>query len=199
MDVADLLKRLVKYRFLEQKNDTYRFKYGYMYYYFAGSYITQKLPPEMRPEVIKEVFLNINKDLNYNIALFLAYSLSIEFEILPVIKNLEDELLANYNDFKYEKLRDVIEKWSGNIEENDIKKQTTRVMENIKGLLESENLTMANIIKTTCFLTDMANFAAFNEVYANYFPENPPARSTVAIKALPKDALVEVEIIAVIS
>ena len=88
---------------------------------------------------------------------------------------------------------------SGNMAENDIKKQTERVMENIKGLLESENLTMANIIKTTCLLTDMANFAAFNEVYANYFPENPPARSTVAIKALPKDALVEVEIIAVIS
>ncbi|MEI0558630.1 RidA family protein [Brachyspira intermedia] len=88
---------------------------------------------------------------------------------------------------------------SGEMAENDIKKQTERVMENIKGLLESENLTMANIIKTTCFLTDMANFASFNEVYANYFPENPPARSTVAIKALPKDALVEVEIIAVIS
>ncbi|PCG19708.1 RidA family protein [Brachyspira sp. G79] len=88
---------------------------------------------------------------------------------------------------------------SGNMAENDIKKQTERVMENIKGLLESENLTMANIIKTTCFLTDMANFAAFNEVYAEYFPENPPARSTVAIKSLPKDALVEVEIIAVIS
>lgn len=88
---------------------------------------------------------------------------------------------------------------SGEMAENDVKKQTERVMENIKGLLESENLTMANIIKTTCFLTDMANFAAFNEVYATYFPENPPARSTVAIKALPKDALVEVEIIAVIS
>ena len=87
---------------------------------------------------------------------------------------------------------------SGNIEENDIKKQTTRVMENIKGLLESENLTMANIIKTTCFLTDMSNFAAFNEVYATYFTENPPARSTVAVKSLPKDALVEVEVIAVV-
>ena len=87
---------------------------------------------------------------------------------------------------------------SGNIEENDIKKQTTRVMENIKGLLESENLTMANIIKTTCFLSDMSNFAAFNEVYATYFTENPPARSTVAVKALPKDALVEVEVIAVV-
>ncbi|WP_295159893.1 RidA family protein [uncultured Brachyspira sp.] len=88
---------------------------------------------------------------------------------------------------------------SGNMAENDIKKQTERVMENIKGLLESENLTMANIIKTTCFLTDMYNFASFNEVYGTYFHENPPARSTIAVKSLPKDALIEIEIIAVIS
>ena len=87
---------------------------------------------------------------------------------------------------------------SGSMVENNIQAQTERVMENIKGLLESENLTFANVIKTTCFLSDMANFAAFNEVYAKYFTENPPARSTVAVKTLPKDALVEVEIIAVI-
>lgn len=87
---------------------------------------------------------------------------------------------------------------SGNIVENDIKKQTERVMENIKGLLESENLNLSNIIKTTCYLSDMSNFAAFNEVYGSYFTENPPARSTVAVKSLPKDALVEVEITAVI-
>lgn len=87
---------------------------------------------------------------------------------------------------------------TGDIAENDIKKQTKRVMENIKGLLEAENLTMDNIIKTTCFLTDMSNFASFNEVYAEYFSANTPARSTVAVKSLPKDALVEVEITAVI-
>ena len=87
---------------------------------------------------------------------------------------------------------------SGAMAENNIQAQTERVMENIKGLLESENLTFANVIKTTCFLSDMANFDAFNEVYAKYFTENPPARSTVAVKALPKDALVEVEIIAVV-
>ena len=88
---------------------------------------------------------------------------------------------------------------SGNMEENDIKKQTERVMENIKGLLESESLTLANVIKTTCYLSDMSNFASFNEVYGSYFKENPPARSTVAVKSLPKDALVEVEITAVIN
>ena len=87
---------------------------------------------------------------------------------------------------------------SGNMTENDIKKQTERVMENIKGLLESENLNLSNIIKTTCYLSDMSNFAAFNEVYGSYFTENPPARSTVAVKSLPKDALVEVEITAII-
>ena len=81
---------------------------------------------------------------------------------------------------------------------HSIKKQTERVMENIKGLLESENLNLSNIIKTTCYLSDMSNFAAFNEVYGSYFTENPPARSTVAVKSLPKDALVEVEITAVI-
>ena len=57
---------------------------------------------------------------------------------------------------------------------------------------------MSNIIKTTSYLSDMSNFAAFNEVYGSYFTENPPARSTVAVKSLPKDALVEVEITAVI-
>lgn len=85
---------------------------------------------------------------------------------------------------------------SGDMVGTDIATQTERVMQNIKGLIESEGLTFSNIIKTTCFLSDMSNFAAFNEVYAKYFTENPPARSTVAVKTLPKEALVEVEIIA---
>lgn len=85
---------------------------------------------------------------------------------------------------------------TGNMTDGDIKKQTVRVMENIKGILETENLNFSNVIKTTCYLSDMANFAPFNEVYATYFSENPPARSTVAVKTLPKDALVEVEVIA---
>ena len=73
------------------------------------------------------------------------------------------------------------------------------IIENIKGVLESEGLDFANVIKTTCFLSDMSNFASFNEVYSKYFVENPPARSCVAVKQLPKDALVEVEIIAVLN
>lgn len=85
---------------------------------------------------------------------------------------------------------------TGQLEENDIKKQSIKVMENLKALLESQNLNFSNVVKTTCFLSDMANFASFNEVYADYFTETPPARSTVAVKSLPKDALVEVELIA---
>ena len=86
---------------------------------------------------------------------------------------------------------------SGNMAENDIKKQTERVMENIKGLLESENLNLSNIIKTTCYLSDMSNFAAFNEVYAKYFTSKP-ARSCVAVKTLPKNLLCEIEVIAAV-
>ncbi len=86
---------------------------------------------------------------------------------------------------------------TGDMVQGSIVEQATRVMENIKGLLESQDLAFSNVVKTTCFLSDMANFAAFNEVYAKYFTENPPARSTVAVKTLPKDALVEVEITAV--
>lgn len=86
---------------------------------------------------------------------------------------------------------------TGEMEVEDIKKQTKRVMENLKGLLESEGLIFANVIKTTCFLSDMGNFAPFNEVYSEYFKDAPPARSTVAVKTLPKNALVEVEVIAV--
>ncbi len=82
------------------------------------------------------------------------------------------------------------------IEESDIKKQTTKVMENLKAILESQNITFSHVIKATCFLSDMGNFAAFNEVYATYFTDNPPARSAVAVRTLPKDALVEVEVIA---
>ena len=86
---------------------------------------------------------------------------------------------------------------SGEMVGSDIQSQTERVMQNIKGVLESQNLSFANVVKTTCFLSDMSNFASFNEVYSKYFTENPPARSCVAVKQLPKDALVEVEIIAV--
>lgn len=84
---------------------------------------------------------------------------------------------------------------TGAIEAQDITGQTEQVMKNLKAVLEAAGSGFDRAVKTLCFLTDMGNFAAFNEVYARYFTEKP-ARSCVAVSALPKGALVEVEVIA---
>ena len=84
---------------------------------------------------------------------------------------------------------------TGNIDATDITGQTVQVMENLKAVLEAAGSDLTKAVKTLCFLTDMGNFAAFNEVYAQYFT-GKPARSCVAVSALPKGALVEVEVIA---
>jgi 2-iminobutanoate/2-iminopropanoate deaminase len=78
----------------------------------------------------------------------------------------------------------------------DIKQQTERVLENIKGILEAAGSNLHHVVKTTVFLKDMNEFPAMNEVYARYFTVAPPARSTVQVARLPKDALVEIEVIA---
>lgn len=79
----------------------------------------------------------------------------------------------------------------------DISAQTKQSCENVKALLEAAGTDMSKVIKTTCFLSDIANFAAFNEVYAQYFT-SAPARSCVAVKDIPKGCLVEIEAIALI-
>ena len=86
---------------------------------------------------------------------------------------------------------------TGEIVGGDISSQTEQVMKNIAGLLEAAGSGFSNVLKTTCFITDMAHFTAFNEVYASYFTGEEPARSCVAVKQLPKGALVEIEAIAV--
>ena len=84
---------------------------------------------------------------------------------------------------------------SGNIEATDITSQTEQVMKNLDAVLSAAGTSLGRAVKTTCFLADISDFAAFNEVYAKYFTDKP-ARSCVAVKALPKGALVEVEVIA---
>jgi 2-iminobutanoate/2-iminopropanoate deaminase len=79
-----------------------------------------------------------------------------------------------------------------------IRQQTERVLENIKGILEAAGSNLHHVIKTTVFLKDMNEFPQMNEVYGRYFPAAPPARSTVQVARLPKDALVEIEVIAAI-
>jgi len=78
----------------------------------------------------------------------------------------------------------------------DIRAQTDRVLENIKLILEDQRLTLANVVKTTVFMTNLAEFAAMNEVYAKHFTTDFPARSTVQVAALPRGAQVEIEVVA---
>ncbi|MFA9372699.1 RidA family protein [Poseidonibacter sp.] len=81
--------------------------------------------------------------------------------------------------------------------EGGVSEQTKQVMENLKAVLEEANSSFDNVLKTTCYLSDMDNFVAFNEVYSQYFTaEDAPARATVAVKTLPKNVLVEVDAIA---
>ena len=84
---------------------------------------------------------------------------------------------------------------TGNIVDGDIKAQADRAMKNIVAVLEAAGTTADKVVKTMCFLADMDDCAAFNEVYAEYFTEKP-ARSCVAVKSLPKGALCEIEVIA---
>ena len=86
---------------------------------------------------------------------------------------------------------------TGTLTGNDIKSQTEQVMKNISAVLAASGATFADVVKTTCFLADINDFAEFNAVYAQYFT-GKPARSCVAAAALPKGALVEVEVIAVV-
>ena len=83
------------------------------------------------------------------------------------------------------------------IVEGDVQAQTKQVMENLKAVLEEGNSSYDNVLKTNCYLSDMDNFVAFNEIYGSYFnAEDAPARATVAVKTLPKNVLVEVDAIA---
>jgi len=84
---------------------------------------------------------------------------------------------------------------TGEVVGSNIEEQATQVMKNISAILEANDINFENVIKTTCFIANMSDFASFNEVYAKYFVSNP-ARSCVAVKELPKGVLCEVEVIA---
>lgn len=85
---------------------------------------------------------------------------------------------------------------SGEVVGSDIKSQTTQALKNVGGILEELNLSYKNVVKTTIFLTDIAEFSQMNEIYAEFFTQPYPARSAVAVKELPKGVKVEVEVIA---
>ncbi len=86
---------------------------------------------------------------------------------------------------------------TGKIVEGGIKEQTEQVMQNISAILEEAGYSFSDVVKSTCLLSDMANFAGMNEVYGKYYSDNPPARAAFAVKELPLKVLVEIETIAV--
>ncbi len=88
---------------------------------------------------------------------------------------------------------------SGQMASQDIGEQARRVLDNLQAVLKAEGLGFQHVVKTTVFLTDLADFQTVNEIYATYFREEPPARSTVQVAALPKGARVEIEAIAIAS
>ena len=100
------------------------------------------------------------------------------------------------NGFLYVSGQVALDPKTGEFVGTDIRQQTERTLENIKGILEAAGSNMHHVVKTTVFLKDMNDFAAMNEAYARFFSLAPPARSTVQVARLPKDALVEIEVIA---
>lgn len=86
---------------------------------------------------------------------------------------------------------------TGEFVADDITAQTEQVFKNLAAILNESGFTFDDIVKTTCFLSDMGNFAAMNEVYKKYFTGTFPARSAVAVKTLPKNGLVEIEVVAI--
>ncbi len=89
----------------------------------------------------------------------------------------------------------AIDPKTGNVVSGSIEEQTRLVLENLKAVVEAGGMGLKNVLKTTCFLKNMADFAKFNEVYTIYFGESPPARETVEVARLPRDVLVEVSCI----
>lgn len=87
---------------------------------------------------------------------------------------------------------------SGKIEAADIKDQTDQVLKNLQNILKSENLNMNCVVKTTVLMADLKDFSVMNEVYGSYFSDNPPARATFQVAALPLGALIEIDAVAVI-
>ena len=86
---------------------------------------------------------------------------------------------------------------NGEISGSAIKEQTKQVLENLKAVLTEAGYSIGNVVKTTCYLTNMNDFPEMNEVYASYFKENPPARATIGVSKLPKGVLVEIDAIAI--
>lgn len=137
MSAVDVVNKLKAFKFLEYKNNLYSFRYSYMYYYFAGSHINKNLCAAEKAKVVKKIFSNIDTELNYNIALFLAYDLNIGHDIFPVVKEIEKDLLYSFQEYRYEKVQQMLEAWGGDIEKK-VEERIVPKNENIPYLREKK-------------------------------------------------------------
>ena len=119
----------------------------------------------------------------------------IHIELAPAAVGPYSQAISA-NNFLFTSGQIPINPATGKIDATTIEEQTEQVMNNLHHVLAQGGVAFDRVVKTTCFLADMNDFAAFNAVYAKYFPENPPARSCVEVGALPMGAKVEVEVIA---
>lgn len=99
-------------------------------------------------------------------------------------------------DFLYTSGQIPLDPATGEVTGSDMTEQAAQALDNLRTVVEAAGVTLDKVVKTTCFITDMADFADFNKVYAQYFVDNKPARSCVAVKTLPRGVLVEVEAVA---
>jgi 2-iminobutanoate/2-iminopropanoate deaminase len=108
------------------------------------------------------------------------------------------EQAVKVGDFVYASGQIALDPRTGNLIEGDVSKQTRRVMENLKAVVEAAGSSLARVVKATVFLKNINDFAAMNEVYGEYLGQSKPARSTVAVADLPRGALVEIDLIALV-
>lgn len=108
------------------------------------------------------------------------------------------EQAVKVGDFVYVSGQIALDPRTGNLVEGDVSMQTRRVMENLKAVVEAAGSSLARVVKATVFLKNIGDFAAMNEVYGEYLSQSKPARSTVAVADLPRGALVEIDLIALV-
>ena len=117
-NITQIIKRLLDYQILLERNSKYKFRFSYMYYYFVGSYIDQVMSPKEKSAKISEILSDLALETNFNIALFIAYSTSTEYIVLPIAEEIEKKLLKEYEGYSYEDVCKLI----GNMNESILKK-----------------------------------------------------------------------------
>ena len=142
------------------------------------------LPDAFTVDAETQILRNLEKDIEA------ARFEGLGVDVFPGQAALESPHAVRVGDLLFCSGQIPLDPATGQIVAGDIKAQTERVLENVKAILADQKLTFANVVKATVFLTNLADFAAMNEVYAQYFTGQPPARSTVQVTALPRGARV---------